>query len=258
VALGLALALPVVAGLGPWSPFALDRVHARLAAGDVAGAATACEGVARLGLTPGIRRRARYEQALLQATTLDRPQEALAGLSDLVGRLPPGDPLEADALALLAEVLPRATERQDLAAESWEAAAQRATDPARRDDLMLAAADAWELAGDTRRARLGRGRVAAAGTPASAQAWLAIGRTWLGDGQPQRAYEAYRRALEHAATDADARLARLGLALALDEMGSADEAAAELEVAQEEDGSDPALEVTRERVLRRAGMGEGP
>jgi len=257
-ALGLALALPALFGLGPWSPFALDRVRARLAAGDAEGAAAVCGRVSRVGLTATLRRRARYERALLEATSLGRPREALATLGDLLERLPPGDPLEADALALLAETLPRATERQDLAAEAWEEAALRAADPARRDELLLAAADAWEAAGDQRRARLARGRVAAGRGAAAVRAWLAIGRTWLGDGQPERAYEAYRRGLDDAASDADARLARLGMALALDEMGSADEAAAELEMAQEEDGADPALEVTRERVLRRAGIGEGP
>ncbi len=257
-ALGLAIALPVTVGFSPWSPFALDRAHARLAAGDEEGAARVCGRVARFGATGWIRRRARYELALLQATHLDRPREALATLGDLMEDLGPGDPLEADALSLLAEVLPRATERQDLAAQSWEAAARRTTDPARRDDLLLAAANAWESAGDARQARLTRGRVATAGGEAAAQGWLAIGRTWLGDGKPERAYEAYRHGLEAARTDADTRLARLGMALALDEMGSADEAAAELEMAQEEDGRDPALEVTRERVLRRAGIGEGP
>ncbi|MBN1335984.1 MAG: tetratricopeptide repeat protein [Deltaproteobacteria bacterium] len=259
LALGLVVALlPVPVGFGPWSPFALDRVHSRLAAGDVRGAAEVCERVTRFGSTPGIRRRARYELALLQATNLGRPQEALDTLHSLLGHLPPGHPLESDALKLLAETLPRATDRQDLAAQSWEMAARRVADPDRRDPLLLAAANAWEDAGEASRARLVRGRVATGGGTAEARAWLAIGRTWLGDGQPARAYEAYRQGLDRSASDADARMARLGMALALDELGSADEAAAELEVAQQEEGLDAALEVTRKRVMRRAGIGEGP
>lgn len=251
-AIGAVAALVLMAALlaGPWSPLALDRVDRAVVAGDGLHARARAERVIRWGLTPGIRNGARYRAALAETTLLGEHAAAVAHLEALLERARPRHPLRAQALQLLAGTLDLHQGDPAGAAARYQELADLGAD---REHWLLVAAEAWERAGDVNRAQVLRGRVATGGGSLAAAAWLAMGRTRLGMGDPARAYDHYLQATEIPGPPEDARLARLGMAMALDALGDVGLAVAELDEASEEGGADPVLEITRERLIRRAG-----
>ncbi|MFH1464864.1 MAG: hypothetical protein ABIO70_10810 [Pseudomonadota bacterium] len=233
-------------GLGPLSPLALDRADRALAQGHTEASLRTCRRIARFSPFPGLRDEARYRAALLLASQGGERGEALVLLRDLLRDAPHDAALRGDALALLASVL-EGLGQEERAARRYEQRAALGPDPA---PWLLSAASAWERGGNERLALLRLARVATSGAPEAARARLAMGRIFLGEGEPARAYAHYTAALALQPGPDEARLARLGKALALDALGQAEQAVAELDGA--DPANDPAIGITRERVARRA------
>jgi len=158
--------------------------------------------------------------------------------------------LEALALTLLAQTLE--SQGQHLrAARRYEQIARLTPEST---PWLQSASLAWERVGRTDRALLRQAQVAIGGSDQVAEARLAMGRLSLGQGRTDRAYAHYAAALRADPTHEQARLARLGMAMALDAMGRFDLAIAELDEAAHghDHDHDRAIGITRERVARRA------
>jgi tetratricopeptide (TPR) repeat protein len=247
VALGtLAVCLLLTAGLGPFTPLTVDRAEHALARGDLTAAIAHCERAARWGLLPRWRALAHYRLATLHARYDGKPGMAVAELRAVL-REDAGDPgLEGLALQLLAEVH-EAQGNHRRAAERYEQLARGAPQPA---PWLHAAALAWERAGRPDRALLRQAAVPLHDPDQSAQARLAMGRISLGVGRADKAYACYAAARDEASSDEQTRLARLGMAMALDAMGQSEQALAELDEAEPD--HDLAIGIARDRVHRRA------
>jgi len=245
----LLLGLLVTGLAGPWSPFALDRVDLALAQGDVTGAVSGCDRVARLGLLPRLRARALYRSALLRTTELQQHERAVGDLKLLLRSRGADPALRERAKLLLAEILAGPVAQPSRAARHYQRLAHAAVSAEEAAGYWLTAARAWEQAGDAQRASLCYAFVATNNGARAPEGWLALGRIRLGQGQLAPAYDHYSRALQQAGSPEERRLARLGLALALDAMGRVDQALAELDEAGQDDQP---LHITRERVRRRA------
>ncbi len=247
LALGMVLACALLtAGLGPTTPLALDRAERSLAQGDVYGALATCEQTAHWAPLPSWRAQARYRAATLRAHHLDQPAQAVRELRTLLHHGGADPQLEALALQLLAESLEiRGKHRQ--VAEAYERLARISPRPAL---WLQAAALAWERTGRPDRALLRHAGAAAHDPQLAAQALLAMGRISLGVGRSDKAYAFYAAALQRDPSHEQARLARLGMAMALDAMGRFEQALAELDEASPE--RDRAIGIARDRVLRRA------
>lgn len=228
LALVLVLSLAWLGG-GPWSPFALDRANRRLAQGDVLGAIRVCQRIERFNPSPGLRSEARFRVAFLQTTLTNEPQKAVSSLWALLGELPLDSPQRPEALALLAGTLGTRLKRPLRAARLFEEAAIAAEDDERQSAWLLSAAQAWEDAGEQEKAATIRARIAVSQDPRAAEAWLALGRSHLGSGEVERAYQDYQYALGRSVDPSVKKLARLGIGLCLDRMGSLDAAALEIE-----------------------------
>lgn len=238
--------LLATAGVGPWSPTALDRVDAALLRGDTQGALASCDRVARFGLTDTLRDRAAYRCALLLSAQPVQ-QDAVAKRLRRLLRSGVGDPLvKGLSLALLAQTL-ESQGHHLRAARRYDQLARVAPAP---EPWLEASARAWERVGRTDRALLRQAQVATDGTGRRAEALLAMGRLSLGQGRTDRAYAHYAAALEAQPSQEQRRLARLGMAMALDAMGRFDLALAELDEAAPH--GDRAIGIARDRVARRA------
>jgi len=242
----VAAALLVGVGIGPWSPLALDRVDRALTQGQPEAALRVCQRIARFSPFPGRRDEARYRAALILASRDGRAGEALVLLRGLLRDGPRGETLQGETLALTARVLESAGQLER-AARRYE---ERAALGPESGPWLLSAASAWERAGRERKALLILGHVAATGGPEKARAELAMGRIFLGTGDPAGAYAHYSAVLALGPGPDELRLARLGQALALDALGQAEQAVAALDEADPD--HDPAIGITRERVARRA------
>ncbi len=248
-ALGVCLLLGL--GLGPFTPLALDRAERALLQDGPAAALEGCEQLGDWGLLGSWRARADYRAATLYARQLDQPGLAVHRLRALL-RQGHGDPaLEILALQLLAESL-EARGKPRVAAHRYEQLARRAEDPT---PWLLAAARTWEQAGRQDRALLRHAELTVRSSGRSAQAYLAMGRISLGLGRTDKGYGYYAATLEASPTLEQARLARLGMAMALDDMGRFEQALAELDEAAP--GRDAAIDIARDRLLRRAAEGQG-
>jgi tetratricopeptide (TPR) repeat protein len=247
IALGvLSVCLLLTAGLGPYTPLALDRAEGAIARGELSEALEGCEQVSRWGLLPRWRAQAHYRKATLHARWLDQPGVAAAELRAML-REGPGDPtLEALGLQLLAESLERRG-RHRRAAERYEQLARISPQPA---PWLEAAALAWERAGRPDRALLRQAALPLHSAEHGAHAALAMGRITLGAGRTDKAYAYYAQALAADSNADHSHLARLGMAMALDAMGQHEQALAELDEAEPD--SDLAIGIARDRVHRRA------
>lgn len=236
----------LAAGLGPTSPLALDRAEQSLANGQVERALLTCERTARWAPLPSWRAQARYRAATIRARSMDQPAQAVRELRALLDDGQADARTEALALQLLAQSL-EARGRYRQAAERYEQLARIAPQPA---SWLQAAALAWERAGRSDRALLRHAEAPLRDPGLTIEASLAMGRIALGRGRTDKAYAAYAGALQAAPSQEQARLARLGMAMALDAMGRFEQALAELDEADPD--SDRAIGIARERVQRRA------
>ncbi len=252
LALGVVLVcLLLTVGLGPFTPLELDRAEASLARGEIEPALRSCDLSARWALREPWRQRARYRAAAIRAHQLEQPALAVSELRSLLRRGVVEPQLETLSLILLAESLERRG-RYRLAAERYEQLARTAPRPA---PWLEAAALAWERAGRPDRALLRQAAVPLLEPEMSDHALLAMGRVALGLGRADKAYAYYAEALEADSHLDHARLARLGMAMALEAMGQVEQALAELDEAAPE--GDAAIGIARSRVQRRAEEEQG-
>ncbi len=253
---GLALALLLCAGTGPWSPWALDRTDSLVASGHSQSALVWCDWVGRLSPWVRTRDEARYRSALLRTSLLGDHQGAVGTLRALLRRedLPSAE--RKRALILLADLLRSRIEAPKRAARRFHQLAALVAGTPEEASWLLEEARALEGAGQTAKAQHLRSQVAERGGPQAIEAQLDLGRVRLGQGNPARAYNDYQAALELAVEPGQRRLARLGMAMALDELGQTSLAVAELDEAAP--AGDAAIDITRQRVLRRAGEQNQP
>ena len=247
-ALGVCLLLGL--GLGPFTPLALDRAERALLEDGPVPALEGCELVGRWGLLGSWRARADYRAATLYARQLDQPGQAVSRLRTLLQQGEADPTLEALALELLAESL-EARGKPRIAARRYEQLARQVEEPT---PWLQAAARAWERAGRLDRALLRHAALTVQPSPRSAQAYLAMGRISLGQGRTDKGYGYYAAALEAEPNLEQARLARLGMAMALDDMGRYEQALAELDEAAP--GRDVAIDIARDRLQRRVAEGQ--
>lgn len=243
-----ALVLPLAVGaalLGPWSPLALARADRLAWRGEPEAAMRAYLGVSAWSPLSETRRVALY-RAGVSAAQAGEDQRAFRILQTYVRQHPEG-PESARALAQMGTLLGGPLENPARGARALERAAALEAEPERAADLLLEAVGLYEAAGLASRAFTTAQQVAAL-EGQSARGLTRMARLRLAAGDPGGAQELYERALtQPAATEADLRLARLGLSLALEDQGRLDQAA---EVALT-DADDPALRQRHERVQSR-------
>lgn len=243
-----ALVMPMTVGallVGPWSPLALARAD-RLAREEGPGAAVGSyASVARWSPLAEHRVTALY-RAGVSAAAAGEAQRAHQLLGRFV-RQHPTRPEVPRALAQQGALLGGPLENPARGARMLERAAEAEEDPARVAQLLLDAAVLFERAGQPGRAFTTAQR--AAELPGyEARALTRMARLRLNAGDPAGAQELYERALAlPEAPEADLRLARLGLSLALEDQGRLEQAA-EVVMA---DGDDPAMRQRHDRVQTR-------
>ncbi|MBN2801377.1 MAG: hypothetical protein JXX28_19705 [Deltaproteobacteria bacterium] len=230
--------------LSPHSPIALDRADSAVLAGRVEEAASRYDEVARVGLTAGMRREALRRGALLYGLELGQAGEAIARLERLIPLVK--GPAERAELRDLQARLYQDQGRYTLAARQWTLAWAEQAEAAR----LVAAAGAWERAGDDGRAWDTWIWVGAVCPERVAESTLGRAHLTLAAGQVQDALALYERA-ERQARDGDLRsVARLGAVTCLERLGDLDEAIAGLDQAEI---PDEALDARLERIYRRRG-----
>lgn len=189
-----------------------------------------------------------WRAAVLSQVELTNPAQAGVIIEDLILRFPE-HPRVAEAHARMAWI--HSVHMQDpvQAATRWIAAA--AVDPRHPEAgrWMLDAGLAFADAGDNGRAMLALAQAASRPDQAVA-ARLAQGRLRL-SADPAQAYVDYDAAFRAGATGEDKRLARLGMATALEHLDRREQALAELEGAAEDGLSDAALWRRRNRLRAR-------
>lgn len=188
-----------------------------------------------------------WQAALIAATDLDAPRQALALLERLRAEHPDSGPA-AEALPQQAVLLEQLG--SPMAGPTWRAAAQARPEHPHAGRWWLRAADAFVLEGSHVDAEAAY-RTATGYPPQAAVAWLALGRLAL-ESDPAAAHAAFTDALGAARRPATVRLARLGVATALERLEGPDAALAEVDDAIAAEGPDPSLERRRDR-LRNGG-----
>lgn len=221
------VAIAVAFWSSPYSPVALDRPAALVAAGDVTQAAAAYDALAQSGASLDTRREAAWRSAQLAALDAADPVDAVAQLQRYLDEWS-DEARVADAWALMAGVY--ASELNDplQAASCWEQAAR--LNPNHAD------AGRWLLESGKTFARhlqpVPAERVLALATAyphQSGSAWLALARMRLSE-DPASAYAAYDSAARAVGpTSAGAALARLGMATALERLEGREAALAQLD-----------------------------
>ena len=196
--------------------------------------------------SPASRAEQLWRACLLAETSLGDNPRALSCVDRLLQEHP-DSVHQYDALSLRARILERTSPSR--AAEAWAAVADLL--PAHPDagSHWLRAADLRAQAGDQQGA-LAAYKRAANHAPQAARAWLAIGRLSLSQ-DPAQAHAAFDRALHAAQRPAMVRVARLGVATALERLEGREAALAEVDEAIAESGPDVSLERRRDRL--RAG-----
>ena len=246
VALGLGVALGCV--WSPGSPLALDRADAAMAQDEPDKALQIYAAAERWGWTQTIREHAMFRSALVEATAMDDADAAATALEDFVG-VGQSDAMLADAYALLGGVYASSGTDAARAADAFEAAARRAPEDARVASWYAAAASSRELAGDPVGALRDLGHLVSLGGLSGVDGWVGIGRIRFELGDLAGAYDAYQNGLLERPDPNRGQIVRLGMAHALERLGEADAAVAELDefVGVE----DPAFEAARGRMLAR-------
>lgn len=250
---GLAAAVALSGALvgfwaSPWSPGALDRPALMVASGDASGAAASFERLARGWGPESTREEAFWRLTLLTTVELDQPQRGAELLREYM-EIWPASVHEAEALARLGVLYSQRMDDPVRAAESWQAAAAAAPDSPEAGRWLLQAGRALARAEQPDLAE--PVLLAATAYPGAAPAaWLALGHIHLTE-DPATAYEQFDAALRAAGNGPEGRLARLGLATALERLERRDAALAEVDEALAEGDPDPALE-RRQQRLRQA------
>lgn len=237
--------LAVGAWLTPWSPGAMDHAADLAAHGDTQAAIGVYLDIADGKGFPQTRADARWAAAWLASVDAERPQQAVDLLRDFT-RKHPDDPRVAQAWGRLGTMYSLYLHDDVRAAEAWQAAAASGPDHEDAGDWLLDAGIAYSDAGLAPRA-VEVLTLAAAHPDTAVAAQLALGRLALGT-DPATAYDHYSRALRQATEPADASLARLGIATALESLDRVDQALAELGSG---DPGDAALTRRRARLEAR-------
>ena len=230
------------------SPAALDRTAAQAAAGDVKGAVESYLAQSEDLSSVDRRAEALWRASVLTHVALATPHRAVVLLEDLIERFPDHTRV-VDAHARIAMIQRHHDGDAVRAGMRWVAAAS--IDPSHVDAgrWMLDAGLAFADAGDFDSA-LRALRVASSRSDQSVAAHLAQGRIHL-QRDPAQAYSDYDAAFRAGADQEAQRLAKLGMATALEYLDRRDAALAELDEALEEGDADAALERRRERLRAR-------
>jgi len=194
-----------------------------------------------------VRARALWQASLLAETELQSPDRALSLINRLVTEHLDSDYHHA-ALAQRARILERRSPAR--AAKAWATVAVYKPGHLDAGIHWLHAGDLKASVNDSDGAIIAY--QAAAQYPAqAAHAWLAIGRLSLSE-DPAEAHAAYDRALQAAKRPAMVRMARLGVATALERLEGREAALAEVDEAIAEHGADRSLSRRWDR-LRNGG-----
>jgi hypothetical protein len=246
-ALGLVVAL-VCLWASPLSPVSLDNSALQAASGSPADAVEAYLDQSQGWGTDQNKGEALWRAAVLSQVELTDPAQAGRIIEDLITRFP-GHIRVAEAHARMAWI--HSVHHRDpvQAGIRWVAAAAVNPRHPQAGRWMLDAGLAFADAGDTGRAMLALAQAATRPDQVVA-ARLAQGRMRL-SADPAQAYVDYDAAFRAGATGEDRRLARLGMATALEHLDRREQALAELEEAAEEGMSDAALRRRRQRLRAR-------
>jgi tetratricopeptide (TPR) repeat protein len=229
----------------PLSPVALDRPAELAAQGDMPGAIAAYEELAESIAPKAVRQDAAWHAAQLAAIQPGAGAEAESLLQGFLARWP--DAAQApEAHVQLAQLAQQDQARIAEAVAHLNTALDAAPDHADAGRWLLTAARLRRELGDADGA-LAVLTEATARRPLAARAWLGIGRLRIAD-DAAAAYDAYQKALDAAANPPEARLARLGMATALEHLEGRDAALAEVDEALAAEGDDPALRRRQERL----------
>ena len=239
----------------PASPLLRDEPAILVSAGDIEGASQAYREQATGWGSDSEREQALWRASQLEAIELESRKSAIELLKSFQDAWPQSEH-RADAFGLLAELYEpdrSAKVKEEVvhaslrrAAQTWELAAQ--TDPkhARAGDWLVRSAGIWEELDQSARADA-TWRKASHYPKHRVAALMAIGNSQLSDA-PELAYDAFRKALKHNPELADASLARLGMATALERMERYMDAEEAIDLALSEDLDDPALTQRKRRL----------
>ena len=225
--------------LSPWSPEAVDRPALLWGWGFPN---LAYEGWVQLAhgyASPDTRAEALWRAANLAAIDLQLPNAAVEHLRELI-RTYPDHSRVPEARERLAALYAGALRQPRLAAATWEAAAAAEPKAAAAGEWWLEAGISYARAaddGDSERAL----RAATAHPEVAVDAWLALGSALLAE-EPDQAKDAFDQALTAGAAGAEASLAHLGAATALERDERLEDALAELERAKADGDADEAIE----------------
>jgi len=246
-ALGLVVCL-IGLWASPLSPISLDNSALQATGGStVEGLEAYLEQSEGWG-TEQQRGEAMWRAAVLAHVELQDSQQATRIIENLITTFP-DHPRVADAHARMARI--HLVDHKDpvQAGARWVAAAAVAPGHADAGRWMLDAGLAFAEAGDTGRAIAALAQ-AATRPDQTVAARLAQGRMRLG-ADPAQAYVDYDAAFRGGATGEARRLARLGMATALEHLDRREQALAELDEAVEEGMNDAALQRRRKRLRAR-------
>ncbi len=240
-------AATIAAGLwwSPLSPAALDRPAAKAASGDTAGAVADYVALSESIAPAAVREDAAWRAARLAAVAPGARDDAELLLFRFLEAWP--DSVHAPAahvqLATLAQA--QADRTPEAVAHLGQALAAAPDHPDAGRWRLQAARLRLDLA--DRDGALAELHAATAHAPQAARAWLGIGRLRIRD-DAAAAYDAYQHALDAAVSPPEARLARLGMATALEQLEGREAALAEVDEALATEGADPGLTRRRERL----------
>jgi len=235
-AIVLVLALPLLVAAwvaSPASPWALHRADARVAAGDLDGAVEGYEQVRRWSALTDQRREATWRAASLSAGATAEPRRARrlyrAFLKDW-----PEDPRIASARVSLARLEWVDFGRPHRAARQFAWATRAAPESPEAAEWLHRSGEAWLEAGRVDQARAAWRRLVDDYPDEAAGAQLALARLALQEGRIERAFEDFQAVAVAVPRGPEATLARLGMSMALEQLGDLEAALAELdEVADE-------------------------
>lgn len=236
-------ALTALALLGPWSPLAVERAADKARAGDAEAALGDYRDISNLNPWAQHRAAALYDGAMLASAEVGRERLASHMLKRFTQEHP-GHPLQAEATARLASLWVQDVPLR--AAKHWTQAAELSPEHPQAAEWRLESARALESAGVSRQAWSTLEQLSQDHPDYAPQAGLAMARLRLQAGDAEAAQELYARVLAEPAQGELHAIARLGLSMALEDLGQHQAAVAELEAL-----NDPSVELRRERVRER-------
>ncbi len=234
----------------PWSPLALNKAQSQLSDGQTSSAMHTLASISRLNPFPSIRARALYQSAVVRTTLVDDPQGAVQDLDHLLDTVSTATELRTEALLLKAALLRDHAERHGVAAGIFEALARRHPGDPRRAEWLMSAALCRENNGQITRALLDRALVAVSQDPLAASAYFEMGRTWLLQDRPAKAYDCFQKAMNANPSTGIRNLTRRGMAAALEHLGWQGVVVAQLDDSESE--QDESTRLARDRLLQRS------